>query len=231
MVASSSGTLCRENSWQQLCVYTYSQPKLLVPIFSAGSGGAHLESQHLRDWGRKTGNSRRAWATWEVRDQSKLCSKTLFFLKKGISGILSLKIFYYVYLFCVCIYVCMCHGIHVKVRGQLESFGLSSTMWSQGLNAGFQVWHQKPLSTEPLHQPLNSKICSLKKFLIFWVGAFCFVCRHVHYPMCSTLRGHEKALDPLVLELRPVVSRRVCWESNPDALEEQLVLLGTEPSL
>ena len=37
--------------------------------------------------------------------------------------------------------------------------------------------------------------------------------------------GQKRVLDPIELELQTVVS---WWDSNPDPLEEQLVLLTTE---
>lgn len=71
-------------------------------------------------------------------------------MEKGI-----LKIFI-IYFLCVCVcalvWVCMCHGVYVEVRGQdviVSPLLLPCVSW--GLNLGYQVLYQVPISAETSH--------------------------------------------------------------------------------
>jgi hypothetical protein len=53
----------------------------------------------------------------------------------------------------------------------------------------------------------------------------------MHVSMHYIHRGQKRALDPLELELQMVISCHVGAETELTSLEEQLVLLTSEPSL
>lgn len=48
---------------------------------------------------------------------------------------------------------------------------------------------------------------------------------------CSVLGSQKRALDRQELEFQMIARPSGCWESNLERLEEQLMLLVTEPSL
>jgi hypothetical protein len=71
-------------------------------------------------------------------------------------------------------------------------------------------------------------------FLLF-IGLSCkrlfkkdvFVC-FIYQVHCSCLQTHQKLSDPITVGCEPPCG---CWELNSGPLEEQSVLLPTEPSL
>lgn len=63
-------------------------------------------------------------------------------------------------------------------------------------------------------------------FFYFMCMGTCPVCMYVCVPyLCSAYGGQEMELDTLELELQLLCE---CWESNPEPLAEQSVLLNAE---
>lgn len=58
-------------------------------------------------------------------------------------------------------------------------------------------------------------------------------CLYVHLVSAWWPRSQNRVSDPLVLELMTVMSYCECWEPEPkeDPLQEQQVLITSEPSL
>lgn len=70
------------------------------------------------------------------------------------------------------------------------------------------------------------------KCLLFMVGVLCLhVCVRITYMPLPVEAKKKGGCLPLELELKVVVSHRVCWESHLGPLEEQPVFITTEPCL
>lgn len=112
---------------------------------------------------------------------------------------------------------------------------------TEGKHAKERCWQNSQLSTEVVCglgwllaaciSKFNRKYYSPATSFLF-ISVFCLntlcVVFYTYYSVPSEAR---EGMGPRGLELQMVLSYRVCWELNSGCLQEQLVLLATEPSL
>ena len=101
-----------------------------------------------------------------------------------------------------------------------------ATMWLLGIELRTSRGAVSALNHWAIPPALDLPFFKVSFPLSFFISFFLWICMWVH---CSCLQTHQKrAWDPITDGCEPSCG---CWELNSGPLEEQSVLLTTEPSL
>lgn len=80
----------------------------------------------------------------------------LFFFLSRVSEIPEINEFmsFLILCACVCVWACVCHGVHIEIRRTTVGFGsLLPVCGYQNWDSGYQPGEQAPAPTKPFHWP------------------------------------------------------------------------------